>query len=80
MSLVRVEEVGRCSLIDVLEEAVLVRRAIAVELFGGASFIDEIIDVRTERGEDFAVFRFHDPVPVGRIQAVTRSEPRERSR
>ena len=76
MSLICVEEVGRCSLIDVLEEAVLVRRPMAVELYGGAAFIDEVVDVVTERGDDFAVFRFHDRVAVGDIRAVTRCEPR----
>ena len=75
MSIVCQDVVGRCSLIDVLEEAVLLGRPIAVRLFSGPTFIDEVIDVITEQGDDFAVFRNHERVSVGDIGAVTRSEP-----
>jgi Rho-binding antiterminator len=75
MPMVTQEEVGRCSLIDVLEEAVLRRRPIAVRLSSGASFIDQLVDVVTERGEDYAVFRDHERVGVTDISAVTRAEP-----
>lgn len=70
------DKVGRCSFIDVLEEAVLRRSPVAVQLSDGAAFIDEIVDVVTERGDDFAVFRSHARVSVGEIAAVTRSETR----
>lgn len=75
MSVVSQEEVGRCSLIDVLEEAVLVARPVAVRLEAGETFIDEVMDVVTEAGDDFAVFRAHGRIPVGRIAALTRAEP-----
>jgi Rho-binding antiterminator len=69
------DELGRCDFIDVLEEAVLRHRPVAVELRGGETFIDQVMDVVTERGDDFAVFRAHPRVPVGDILAVTRAEP-----
>lgn len=69
-------DVGRCSFIDVLEEAVLVRRPVAVKLLDGSAFIDEVVDVVTESGDDFAVFRSHRRVSVGEIAAVTRADPR----
>jgi hypothetical protein len=76
MTVVSQDSVGRCSLIDVLEEAVLVGKPIAVRLASGQTFIDEVVDVVTERGDDFAVFRSHERVSVGEIGAVTRCEPR----
>lgn len=68
------DEVGRCNFIDVLEEAVLRRRPVAVQLRAGVSFIDQVIDVVTENGDDFAVFKSHERVRVGDIEAVTRDE------
>jgi hypothetical protein len=70
------DEVGRCSFIDVLEEAVLRRKPVAVQLREGLSFIDQVVDVVTENGDDFAVFRSHDRISVGEIAAVTRDERR----
>ncbi|QSQ18725.1 hypothetical protein JY651_25530 [Pyxidicoccus parkwayensis] len=66
------DDVGRCDFIDVLEEAVLRRRPVAVELRAGESFTDQVTDVVTEQGDDFAVFRSHARVPVGDILSVTR--------
>jgi Rho-binding antiterminator len=75
MSRMSQDDIGRCDFIDVLEEAVLRRRPVAVQLRGGETFIDQVVDVVTERGDDFAVFRAHARVPVGDILAVTREEP-----
>ena len=69
------DEVGRCDFIDVLEEAVLRHRPVAVHLREGEAFIDEVVDVVTEQGDDFAVFKSHERVSVGRIRSVTRAEP-----
>ncbi|MBZ4417233.1 hypothetical protein [Myxococcus sp. RHSTA-1-4] len=69
------DDVGRCDFIDVLEEAVLRRRPVAVELRAGDTFIDQVVDVVTERGDDFAIFRSHARVPVGDILSVTRESP-----
>jgi transcriptional antiterminator Rof (Rho-off) len=69
------DEVGRCDFIDVLEEAVLRHRPVAVQLREGEAFIDEVVDVVTEQGDDFAVFKSHERVSVGQILAVTRAAP-----
>lgn len=70
------DDVGRCDFLDVLEEAVLRRRPVAVELRAGATFTDEVVDVVTEHGDDFAVFRSHARVPVGDILSVSREDLR----
>jgi transcriptional antiterminator Rof (Rho-off) len=70
--------VGRCSFIDVLEEAVLVRRPVAIALSDGERFIDTVTDVVTENHEDYAVFAAHERVPVTRIVAATRADPHRR--
>lgn len=69
------DDVGRCDFIDVLEEAVLWRRPVSVQLRAGASFTDQVLDVVTEQGDDFAIFRSHARVPVGDILSVTREPP-----
>jgi Rho-binding antiterminator len=68
----RQDDIGRCSFIDVLEEAVLRGRPVGVRLRGGKTFIDTVVDVVTERGDDFAVFRVHPRVAVRGIDAITR--------
>jgi uncharacterized protein YcgI (DUF1989 family) len=70
------DDVGRCDFIDVLEEAVLRRRPVAVQLRAGETFIDQVVDVVTEQGVDFAVFRSHAKVPVVEIAVVSRSDAR----
>ncbi|WNG35127.1 hypothetical protein F0U60_16955 [Archangium minus] len=69
------DEVGRCDFLDVLEEAVLKHRPVAVQLREGEAFIDLVVDVVTEQGDDFAVFKSHERVAVGQILAVTRAGP-----
>ena len=61
---------GSCSFVDVLEEAVLVKRPVAIEMRDGTTFIDQVTDVTTESGQDFAVFRSHARVPVREIAAA----------
>lgn len=75
MTMMCQDELGRCDFIDVLEEAVLVRRPVAVKLREGEAFIDEVVDVVTENGDDFAVFKTHPRVSVSEIFAVTRALP-----
>ncbi|WP_164014854.1 hypothetical protein [Pyxidicoccus trucidator] len=69
------DDVGRCDFIDVLEEAVLWRRPVSIQLRAGDTFTDQVIDVVTEQGDDFAIFRSHARVPVGDILSVTREPP-----
>jgi hypothetical protein len=75
MSVICQDEVGRCSFIDVLEEAVLVRRPVAVALRDGSRFIDLVVDVVTEDHEDYAIFKTRDRVPITHIAAATRADP-----
>jgi Rho-binding antiterminator len=79
MSRVFQDDVGQCDFIDVLEEAVLRQRPVAVQLRAGEMFIDQMMDVVTEAGREFAVFRSHARVPVREIAAVSRAEARSRS-
>jgi hypothetical protein len=69
----------RCAILDVLEEAVVTRRAVAVELRGDRKFVDGVRDVVTESGEEWALFKDHDRVAVSDIEAVARAEPVEAS-
>jgi Rho-binding antiterminator len=78
MSRLEQDQVGSCSFVDVLEEAVLVKRPVAIELRDGTTFIDQVTDVTTESGRDFAVFRSHARVAVRDIAAATRAEPPRR--
>jgi hypothetical protein len=67
----------RCSILDILEEAVVTRRAVAVELRSNKRFVDEVRDVVTKDGEETAIFRTHEPIPVTDIHYVARAEPIE---
>jgi Rho-binding antiterminator len=75
VSIICQDAVGRCSFIDVLEEAVLMHRPVAVLLRDGERFIDVVVDVVTENHEDYAVFRAHERVAVTEIAAATRADP-----
>jgi hypothetical protein len=75
MSRICQDDVGQCDFIDVLEEAVNRQRPVGVQLREGETFIDQMMDVITEAGTDFAVFRSHMKVPIREIAAVSRAEP-----
>ena len=77
MTVICQADVGRCSFIDVLEEAALLRRPVAVALRSGERFIDVVADVVTENHEDFAVFRARHRVAVTEIAAATRCDPHQ---
>ena len=78
MSRLEQDLLGSCDFVDVLEEAVLVKKPVAVELRDGTTFIDQVTDVTTESGQDWAVFRSHPRVLVRDIAAATRAEPPRR--
>ena len=63
---------GRCDFLDVLEESVLMRAEVRVELADGTSFHDRVTDVETTEGRDRAKFARHDPVPVDAIAVIER--------
>jgi transcriptional antiterminator Rof (Rho-off) len=75
MSLMRQDEIGTCDFLDVLEEAALVKRPIAVELRDGEAFIDEVKDVLTQGGADYVDFLIHGRVAVRDILGTSRAEP-----
>ena len=72
MTRVSQDAVGRCDFVDVLEEAVLRRHSVAVELRDGQTFLDTVVDVVTEGGRDYAVFHRHPRVPVEQVRALVR--------
>jgi transcriptional antiterminator Rof (Rho-off) len=67
----------RSDVIDMLEEAVTLRHPLAIELRDGRRFVDRVRDVITVEGEDYAVFRDHEAVPVGDIVGCARAIPLE---
>jgi hypothetical protein len=67
--------VDRCDFIDVLEESAVTKRAVQVELERGERFVDNVRDVVTEHGADFAVFKDHGRIPVAEISDCARAEP-----
>lgn len=69
-------DVGRCDFIDLLEEAVLRKHAIAVTLRNGDTFIDTVIDVKTHDHDDYAVFQGRGEIRVEEIRSCTRAEAR----
>ncbi len=69
--------VERCDFIDMLEESATTRRTVIVTLRGGARYSDDVRDVVTEQGEDYALFREHGRVSVSDILDCVWSAPRE---
>jgi Rho-binding antiterminator len=67
----------RCDFIDILEESAVTGRPVSVELKDGRHFVDQVRDVITDAGEDWADFRDHQRVPVSSIGRCGRAEPRE---
>ncbi|MBA3548000.1 MAG: hypothetical protein H0T76_16070 [Nannocystis sp.] len=57
----------RCDLLDVLEEAVVFKKSVKVELRDGQRFVDRVKNVVTTAGEDFAEFEEHARIPVTQI-------------
>jgi Rho-binding antiterminator len=72
-----VHVLDRGDIIDMLEESVATRRPVVVELHSDKKFIDHVRDVVTRDGEDWALFRAHEPVPVTDIHSCSRASPLE---
>ena len=64
----------RCDVLDVLEEAATLGRPVAVELKGGKRFVDEIRELVTREGEDWAAFRDHEVIAVSDISSCSRTD------
>jgi Rho-binding antiterminator len=71
--------VERCDFIDMLEESAKMHRTVAVTLRGDTRFSDDVRDVVTEEGEDYALFRDHGRVPVREIIDCVWTAPRDES-
>jgi hypothetical protein len=67
----------RCSILDMLEEAAVTKRPVAVELRSNKKFVDDVRDVVSENGEEWAVFKYHERVAVSDIHCLARAAPFE---
>lgn len=67
--------IEQCDFLDVLEESVLLKSAVSIELRGGGRFVDRVRDVVTEEGQDFALFVDHGRIPVRSISSAARAAP-----
>jgi len=66
--------IDSCDVLDILEESVTLGRPVTVQMQGGRSFTDQVKDVVTEAGADYADFRDHGRVPVADIRSAVRAE------
>lgn len=62
-----------------LEEAVTSGRSVAIELRNNKRFVDKLRDVVTQDGEEWAIFKMHEPLAVTDIHYCSRAEPVEPS-
>jgi hypothetical protein len=69
----------RGDVLDLLEEAVVLKRPVAVELRGDRHFVDHVREVVTRDGADWVVFKAHETVLLRDIHSVARGEPIEPS-
>jgi hypothetical protein len=70
-------QVERCDFIDMLEESAKTHRPVVVTLRGETHFSEDVRDVVTEDGEDYALFRDHGRVAVTDILDCVWPGPRE---
>lgn len=70
------QKLDRCDVVDLLEEAVTIGRAVSVSLRDKQEFVDKVRDVITRDGEDWVVFATHPEVAVTDISFV---EPARRA-
>jgi Rho-binding antiterminator len=68
---------GTCEFLDVLEEAAVTGRTVAITATAGRHFVDHVRDVVTENGQEWAIFRDHKTVPLKEILDARRAEPLE---
>ena len=65
-------KLDRCDVIDVLEEAVLTRRPVRLELDEGDPITGRVVDVVTRDGEEWAQLEDGERVDLNRVVAVER--------
>ncbi len=68
--------IGRCDILDVLEEAAIFRKDVAVDLHDRQGFTARVRDVYTENGEDFVIFEDHDRMSVSDISGCRTADDR----
>ncbi len=64
-------------IIDMVEESVMMRRPIVVELRDGRVFEDRAQEIIKWNGEDHVVFHDHELTPLHSITSVQRGRPPE---
>jgi hypothetical protein len=67
----------RGDVLDLLEEAVVLKRQVAVNLRGDRHFVDHVREVVTRDGDDWVVFKTHETVLLRDIHTVARAAPIE---
>lgn len=72
-------QLDSCDIIDILEEAVTLRRPVSVQLRHGRRFVDHVRDVATDSDGNWAVFATYGRIPVNDISDCARAEPVEPS-
>lgn len=75
MTQIRQDAVGRCEFIDVLEEAVTLRKRVEVELRSGEVFTDEVKDVITRDGQEFVRFVERGELPLSEVLGCRNARP-----
>lgn len=65
------DAMGSDEFVDVLEQAVLRGKPIAVELRDGTAFVDRITDVTASEGVDVAIFEARGRIEVSRIRTLS---------
>lgn len=65
---------GRCDILDVLEEAAIFRKSVAVDLHERTGFTARVRDVYTEDGEDYVIFEDHARMSVADISGCRTSD------
>jgi len=63
--------------IDMLEESVMLKRPVQVQLQDGRSFEDRVQEIVKWEGSDHVVFKDHELTPLNRISGVRRAWPPE---
>ncbi len=71
------EDIDRCDILDVLEEAVTTGRKVTVQLRDGRQFVDNVTDVETTDGQDIARFKSEGEIAVNDIRDCLRAEVAE---
>ena len=65
------QAMDRCDVLDVLEEAATLGRPVTVALNDGTQFVDEVRELVTREGEDWAAFQKHEVVAVSQISSCS---------